>query len=152
MDCTRCEKPITGNRWENAVAIERSDLSGEFVHFECVEDPTRLTPLQFQRWAAWWMERERERREAFQEHVDAELVLLHRAIRALPHHLNHAYIEEIYGEPDADAPGVGPGLTAGNCTTCGRPVFYNGQRDQDCRPVLAGHAPGCRALRAAQEV
>ena len=149
MDCTKCERPIEGDLYENAVFAEvmRSPTGipmGRYApvfHFECVDDPARLQEDEFQKYAAWWMERERERREAFQEHVDAELALIHRALHALPHHLNQAYIDDIYGEPETSA--REHGLIAGNCTSCGRPVFYNGERDRNCKLVFVGHASSC---------
>ena len=147
MDCTRCERPIAGDVHENAIAITHRGWLEEVMHFECVDDPARLPPDQFSKHSAWWMERQRERLEAFTEHVNAELAMIHRAIRALPHHLNQGYIDEIYGEPDASA--RQESLVAGYCNTCGRPVFYTGERDRDCRPVLAGHASNCGALRVA---
>ena len=44
------------------------------MHFECVDGPAELPPDQFSRYSAWWMERQRERLEAFTKHMNAELV------------------------------------------------------------------------------
>lgn len=147
MDCTRRERPIVGDAHRDAVAVEHRGWLEDVMHFECVDDPAGLPPDQFARYAAWWMERERERRKAFLAQVDAELGMLHRAVHALPHHLNHAYIDEIYGGPEGSA--REQGLIAGYCNTCGRPVFYTGERDGNCRPVLSGHASSCGALQVA---
>ena len=84
MDCTNCELPIEGNRYDNAIAIDRRGWREEVLHFECVDDPTQLHPEQFQKWTAWWMKHEREEREAHQEKVAADLQLIHRAPHALP--------------------------------------------------------------------
>ena len=147
MDCTKCERPIEGDVYEHAVAVDIDGWREEFVHFECVGNVGLLNPGQFRKYSAWWMERQRERLEAFTEHVTAELAMIHRAIRALPHHLNYGYVDEIYGEPEASA--REDGLIAGNCTSCGRPVFYNGERGRDCKPVLVGHANSCQSQRVA---
>ena len=40
MDCTNCELPIEGNRYDNAITIDRRGWRVEFLHFECVDDPT----------------------------------------------------------------------------------------------------------------
>ena len=147
MDCTQCERPIAGDVYENAVIVDIDGYREEFLHFECVANVGLLGPGQFRKYSAWWMERQRERLEAFTEHVNAELAMIHRAIHALPNHLNQGYIDEIYCEPEATA--RHEGLVAGYCNTCGRPVFYTGERDQKCRPVLAGHASSCGALQVA---
>ena len=57
--------------------------------------------------------------------------------------MNQAYIGEIYGEPETQA--REQGRIAGDCTSCGRPVFYSGERDRDCTPVLVGHSESCSA-------
>ena len=53
MDCTNCELPIDGNRYDNAITIDRRGWREEVLHFECVDDPTQLHPEQFQKWTAW---------------------------------------------------------------------------------------------------
>ena len=149
MDCTRCERFIVGDVHMNAITIAHRGRLEEVLHFECVDDPFKLPPDQFPKYSDWWMERQRERIEAFTEHVNSEPAMLHRALHALPDHLSHDYVDEIYGEPEASA--RHEGLVAGYCNTCGRPVLYTGERDRDCRPVLAGHANNCGALQAAPE-
>ena len=55
MYSAKCKTPIEGDRYENAVLLlsDRRDWrSGEYAHFECVDKPARLTPDQFQKWAA----------------------------------------------------------------------------------------------------
>ena len=147
MDCTKCDRPIEGDVYANAIAIAHRGWIEDVAHFECVDDPAGLPPEEFPKYAAWWMNREREQREAFQDYATDSLALIHRALRTLPHHLNHAYVDQIYGEPEASAQELG--LAAGCCTSCGRPVFYTGERDQDCKPVLVGHASTCSTLQAA---
>ena len=147
MDCTNCELPIVGNRYDNAITIDRRGWREEVLHFGCVDDPTQLHPEQFRKWAAWWMKHEREEREAHQEKVDADLQLIHRARQALPQNLNHEYIDELYGEPEpARLAGVPPVCY---CAACERPLFCSGERDRNCRPVMVGHAHGCPTRRAA---
>ena len=147
MDCTNCELPIEGNRYDNAITIDRRGWRVEVLHFECVDDPTQLHPEQFQKWTAWWMKHEREEREAHQEKVDADLQLIHRSLHALPPNLNHEYIDELYGEPEPSRlAGVPPVCY---CAACERPLFFSGERDRDCRPVMVGHAHGCPTRRAA---
>ena len=73
--------------------------------------------------------------------MNAELAMIHRAIRALPHHLNQGYIDEIYREPPEA--GQEMGVLAGNCANCGQAVFFTGLRSRDCKPIMIGHASSC---------
>ena len=54
--CVKCGGEITGDRYENALSVEgKPNLffhPQDFMHFECVEDPARLHPSQFPKWAA----------------------------------------------------------------------------------------------------
>ena len=55
MDCVKCKAPIEGARYENGVRLStdrRDPRSGEYVHFECVDQPARLTGDEFQKWSA----------------------------------------------------------------------------------------------------
>ena len=147
MGCTNCELPIEGNRYDNAITIDRRGWREEVLHFGCVDDPTQLHPEQFQKWTAWRMKHEREEREAHQEKVDADLKVIHRARHAFPHNLNHEYIDELYGAPEPSRlAGVPP---VRYCAACERPLFCSGELDRNCRPVMVGHSHGCPTRRAA---
>lgn len=111
MNCGKCDQLIRGNRWEDAISTRTTTSmrdGGPFVHFECVDDPMNLPPDQFQKYAAWRMNRDRQERQAFEAYVKRELEIIHRALHALPTELTEAYTTEIYDSTaDVEATGLG---------------------------------------------